>query len=164
MSRNGRLRPYDAAAHGTAILVGHFVMPRGTAYLEHRHPVHQLACPTRGLVRVRTERGVWLLPPSRALWIPAQVPHTTESAGDAVMRSAYVDPAGCPGIAWREPTVVSATPLLRALVDHLTRADLTADARSRAEQVLLDELRPLPVTSLHVPRPRDPRARTSPTP
>jgi AraC-like DNA-binding protein len=41
----------------------------------------------------------------------------------------------------------------------LDRTDLTPDARARAEPVLLDELRPVPVTSVAVPEPRDPRAR-----
>ncbi|MCX4810949.1 helix-turn-helix transcriptional regulator [Streptomyces sp. NBC_01239] len=156
MSRNGQRwsRGFD-----TAILVGRFAMPRGTSFATHWHPVHQLACSDRGLLRIRGEHGTWLLPPSLALWIPAHIPHATESEGDAVMRGAYVDPARCPHIDWRDPTVVAVTPLLRALVEHLDRADLAPDARSRAELVLLDELRPVPVTSVSVPEPRDPRVR-----
>lgn len=145
--------------NGQAILVGDFTMPRGTAYPVHRHPLHQLAWSPKGLVRVRSEQGVWLLPPSLALWIPAGLPHATESEGDAVMRSPYVDPACCPHIEWREPTVLAVTPLLRALVDHLVRTGLEPGARARAEAVLLDELHPVPVTSVSVPLPRDPRAR-----
>jgi len=156
MSRNGQER---GRRFGTAILVGHFTMPRGTAFGTHWHPLHQLACSDRGLLRIRSEHGTWLLPPSLALWIPANVPHAVESEGDAVMRSAYVDPVSCPHIDWRDPTVVEVTPLLRALVEHLDRTDLTPDARARAELVLLDELRPVPVTSVSVPEPRDPRAR-----
>ncbi|MFG3287401.1 AraC family transcriptional regulator [Streptomyces sp. NPDC048179] len=171
MSRNGQgpgrghadgqgpVRRHDAPPQDTAILVGHFVLPRGASFSAHVHQVHQLLCTARGLLRVRTERGVWLLPPSRALWIPAEVPHTTESAGDAVMLGAYVDPASCPGIDWPEPTVVAVTPLLRALVDHLIRTDLVPEARARAEAVLLDELRPLQVASVSVTVPDDPRAR-----
>ncbi|WP_329350936.1 helix-turn-helix transcriptional regulator [Streptomyces sp. NBC_01261] len=166
MSRNGQRGWHggrgDSAGRvfDTAILVGQFTMPRGTAFATHWHPVHQLACSERGLLRIRGEHGTWLLPPSLALWIPADVPHATESEGDAVMRGAYVDPVSCPHIDWRNPTVVAVTPLLRALVEHLDRTDLTPDARSRAELVLLDELRPVPVTSVSVPQPRDPRARS----
>ncbi|MEV4863023.1 helix-turn-helix domain-containing protein [Streptomyces ossamyceticus] len=145
--------------HPTAIFVGHFTMPRGTAFSRHWHPVHQLAWSERGLVRVTTRQGSWLLPPTLALWIPAGVPHTTESAGDAVMRSPYVAPESCPQVDWTEPTVVSVGPLLSALVDHLLRSDLTPGARTRAEAVLLDVLRPVPVTSVSAPEPRDPRAR-----
>ncbi|MFJ9627983.1 helix-turn-helix domain-containing protein [Streptomyces sp. NPDC091280] len=156
MSRNGQgpSRRYD-----TAILVGQFAMPRGTAFATHRHPVHQLLCSVQGLLRIRSAHGTWLLPPSLALWVPAQVPHATASEGDAVMRGVYVDPVSCPHIGWTDPTVVEVTPLLRELVVHLDRTDLTPDARSHAELVLLDELRPVPVTSVAVPEPRDPRAR-----
>jgi AraC-like DNA-binding protein len=156
MSRDGHERGHRS---DTAILVGHFVMPRGTAFATHWHTDHQLLCSERGLLRIRTEHGTWLLPPSLALWIPALVPHATESEGDAVMRGAFVDPASCPHIDWAGPTVVAVTPLLRALVEHLDRTDLTPAARSRAELVLLDEPRPVPVTSVAVPEPRDPRAR-----
>lgn len=158
MSRNGQdRRPYGMA--DTAILVGHFEMPRGTAFTAHAHPVHQLLWAVRGLLRVGSEQGTWLLPPSLALWVPAGTAHTTTSEGGAVMRSPYVDPACCPHIDWREPTVVAVAPLLRALIEHLGRTDLTPQARSRAELVLLDELRPVPVTSVTVPEPRDPRTR-----
>lgn len=153
MSRNGQ---WPAP---TAIFIGHFAMPRGTAFPQHWHAAHQLAWSAKGLLRVTTGRGSWLLPPSLALWIPAGVPHTTESAGDAVMRSPYVNPESCPQIDWREPTVVEAGPLPRSLIDHLSRTDLTPEARSRAEAVLLDVLHPVPVTSVAVPEPRDPRAR-----
>ncbi|MGW3816710.1 AraC family transcriptional regulator [Streptomyces sp. NPDC005046] len=155
MSRDGQ----SPAAAGTAVFVGHFAMPRGTTFATHTHPVHQLAGSVRGLLRVRSERGSWLLPPSLALWIPAGLPHLTEAAGDAVMHSAYVDPARCPQIPWTEPTVVAVGPLQRALVDHLAGFGLTDEHRSRAEAVLLDVLTPVPVTSVAVREPRDPRAR-----
>ncbi|MFB7245172.1 AraC family transcriptional regulator [Streptomyces populi] len=153
MSRNGQ------SPAGTAVFVGHFTMPRGTAFATHTHPVHQLAVPVRGLLRVSSERGSWLLPPSLALWIPAGLPHLTEAAGDAFMHSAYIDPARCPRITWTEPTAVAVGPLQAALVEHLAGLGLPDEHRSRAEAVLLDVLTPVPVTSVAVRAPRDPRAR-----
>lgn len=143
----------------TAIFIGHFAMPRGSGFGRHWHTFHQLAWAAKGLLRVTSERGAWLLPPSLALWIPAGLAHTTEAEGDAVMRTPYVNPAACPEIMWSEPTVVGVDPLLRALVDHLVRTDLAPDARSRAEAVLLDVLRPVPVASVSMTEPRDPRTR-----
>ncbi|WP_030674163.1 AraC family transcriptional regulator [Streptomyces sp. NRRL B-1347] len=153
MSRNGH--------PSTAVFVGSFAMPKGVRFETHTHPFHQLAWSQRGLLRIRTRVGSWLLPPTLALWIPAGVPHATEAAGDALMRAPYVDPAQCPEpvAAWAGPTVVAATPLLRALIDHLSHGGLAADARARAEAVLLDALSPVPATSLSVTGPRDPRAR-----
>jgi AraC-like DNA-binding protein len=153
------MSPDGQPTAATAIFIGHFAMPRGTAFGRHWHTFHQLAWAAKGLLRVSSERGAWLLPPSLALWIPACVPHTTESEGDAVMRSAYADPSACPEIKWTEPTVVAAVPLVPALIDHLARSDLLPEARARAEAVLLDVLHPVPVTSVSVTEPRDPRAR-----
>ncbi|WP_327428593.1 AraC family transcriptional regulator [Streptomyces sp. NBC_01236] len=153
---NGQRTP---PATNTAIFVGHFTMPRGTTFTTHTHPVHQLAWSAWGLLRVRSEQGSWLLPPSLALWIPAGVPHTTEAAGDTVMRSPYVDPARSAQITWTDPTVVAVGPLQRSLIDHLANLDLAAGPRTRAEAVLLDVLTPVPVTSVAVTEPRDPRAR-----
>ncbi|MFD5697346.1 helix-turn-helix domain-containing protein [Streptomyces lasiicapitis] len=173
MSRNGHqgphgrqgrdpgLRPSSYPNPPTAVFVGSFAMPRGLRFATHTHPVHQLAWSERGLLRIRTADGAWLLPPTLALWIPAGVPHATEAAGDALMRAPYVTPARCPApvAAWTDPTVLAAPPLLRALIDHLSGVDLAPDARARAEGVLLDVLTPVPVTSLSVTEPRDPRAR-----
>ncbi|MGH3310661.1 MAG: AraC family transcriptional regulator [Streptomyces sp.] len=157
MSSTGH-HPGPYGGPGTAIVIGSFPLAGGSWFATHRHPVHQLAWPRSGLLRVRTEAGAWLLPPSLALWIPAGVPHATGAAGSAVMRSPYVAPERCP-VPWAEPTVVAVSPLLRELIDHLDGADLPPDARIRAEAVLFDLLRPVPVTSISVPEPRDPRAR-----
>ncbi|MFE0179075.1 AraC family transcriptional regulator [Streptomyces sp. NPDC059002] len=143
----------------TAIFVADFAMPRGRAFRTHVHPAHQLAWAARGLLRVRAEQGTWMLPPSLALWIPAGLPHATEAEGDTVMRSPYVDPTHCPAAhVWTEPTVLEVGDLPRALIDHLVRDDLAPDARSRAEAVLLDVLRPVPVATVSVTEPHDPRA------
>ncbi|MGH4028164.1 AraC family transcriptional regulator [Actinomycetota bacterium Odt1-20B] len=144
-----------------AVFVGDFPLRRGTVIARHWHPFHQLAWSTEGLLSVGTDRGSWLLPPSLALWIPAGLPHTTAAGptGSAALRSPYVDPAHCPD-AWTEPTVLAVGPLLSALIDHLSRPDLTPPARSRAEAVLLDALDPVPeLRSITLTEPTDPRAR-----
>lgn len=159
MSRNGQPTP-DLRSHGTALFIGDFPMPRGHTLPTHHHSEHQLAWPARGLLRIRTGRGSWLLPPSLALWIPAGLPHAPESEGDALMGSLYLPPAHCPvSTSWTEPTVLTVGPLLRALLDHLVRDDLTPEARARAEAVLFDTLHPVPVTDVSAPEPTDPRAR-----
>ncbi|MFF3642262.1 helix-turn-helix domain-containing protein [Streptomyces sp. NPDC002564] len=165
MSRTGQPTPADAARGPagpivTALFIGDFPMPRGSALGVHRHPEHQLAWPSRGLLRFWTARGSWLLPPTLALWIPAGLPHAPESEGDAVLGSLYLAPGHGPAAPWPAPTVLALNPLARALLDHLVRTDLAPAARARAEAVLFDVLRPVPVTDVSVPEPADPRART----
>jgi AraC-like DNA-binding protein len=133
-------------------------LPGGVAFGWHRHPVHQLAWAERGVLTVATSAGTWVLPPTRALWIPAGVPHALGSSGRAVNRSPYFRPGDCP-IDWTVPTVIRVSDLLGRLIVHLADADLAEAARRRAEAVVVDLLEPLDVTTVAVPMPADDRAR-----
>jgi AraC-like DNA-binding protein len=124
----------------------------------HVHAVHQLALAARGVLIMSGVDRSWVLPPTRALWIPAGTPHSVGVSGRTTMLSTYVDPTGCP-LAWDEPTVVGASGLLGELVAHLAHPGLPADQRRRAEAVLWDLIVPLPVTTLSPPLPADERAR-----
>jgi AraC-like DNA-binding protein len=101
---------------------------------------------------------VWTLPRSRALWIPADTPHTVDPIGAATMTTLWFDPTHCP-LTWPKPAVVEVDDLFRALVARLDDADLSAAERSRSEAVLFDLLRPMPTASLDLPIPADDRAR-----
>jgi AraC-like DNA-binding protein len=137
-----------------AVLVGNFPLARRTRFAQHRHRVHQLAWAVEGVVSITVQDAVWVLPATRALWIPAGVPHSVDG-GPALMRAAYLreDPHG-----WTAPTPVAVSPLLRELSDHLASTSLPPGARGRAEAVLLDLLDPVATTSVQVPMPSDPRA------
>jgi AraC-like DNA-binding protein len=143
--------------HGGAI-VGTFSMPPGTVYAEHTHERHQLVWAAAGVVMTAVGPQQWVLPSSRALWVPAGVPHVTSASGGAVMRSVYVDPART-AIRWKRPTAVAATPLVAELVNRLGDDDLPRAQRRRTEAVLLDVLEPVAVARLGTPLPQDARAR-----
>jgi AraC-like DNA-binding protein/quercetin dioxygenase-like cupin family protein len=146
---------FDPAA---AVIVATFPMPAGLVFDWHTHPDHQLAWAASGVLTVRTDVATWVLPPTRALWIPAGVRHETLSAGAATMRSAYVRPALC-AIDWPEPTPVSASPLLAELIGYLEAIDLDQERRAHAETVLVDLLQPVAMTTIEVRMPADDRAR-----
>jgi AraC-like DNA-binding protein len=133
-------------------------MPVGARFEWHTHDDHQLAWSPEGVLVVRTEGGSYVLPPARALWIPAGTPHETQASGAAVLRSVYVRAGGCP-IDWQLPTPVAVGPLLRELIPHLEDETLAGGERSRAEAVLLDLLAPLAVVTVDVRLPSDGRAR-----
>ena len=140
-----------------AVAVVTFPMPKGLVFDWHTHADHQLAWAASGVLTVRTQASAWVLPPSRALWIPAGVQHETLSAGVATMRSAYVRPDRCT-VSWAEPTPVSAGPLLCELIGYLEDRSLPPDRRARAEAVLIDLLRPVAMTTVDVRWPADDRA------
>jgi AraC-like DNA-binding protein len=159
MSRNGQTRTHEwDPPPGDGVLQADFDLPSGTWFDWHTHDHHQLAWATRGTVVVRVGDQHWVLPPARALWLPAGTPHRTGAAGDAVLRGIYADPARCP-IGWRDPRMVRVRPLLSELLDYLTAADLPDDRRNRAEALVFDLLEPAEVAPIEVPVPADPRAR-----
>ncbi|MCF6522235.1 helix-turn-helix transcriptional regulator [Streptomyces sp. JJ36] len=141
-----------------AIVVGHFPLASGQWFVPHRHPQHQLAWARRGVLSVAVGDAYWVLPGTRALWLPAGVVHRTGATRDAVLCSLYFEPDSCPQD-WTEPTPVGVDGLLAHLIAHLSREDLQDDARLRAEAVVLDLLRPLPATPVDVPYPADSRVR-----
>jgi AraC-like DNA-binding protein len=148
----------DTMDPDAAVIVATFPMPAGRVFDWHTHLDHQLAWAASGVLTVRTDQSAWVLPPTRALWIPAGVRHETLSAGVATMRSAYVRPALCP-VSWSEPTPVSASPLLAELIGYLADPDLSGEHRANAETVLVDLLQPAEMTSVSVRMPADDRAR-----
>jgi AraC-like DNA-binding protein len=141
----------------TGLDVCTFAMPPGTVFDWHVHDDHQLAWASSGVITVRSDQEAWVLPPTRALWIPAGVRHETLSEGVATMRTAYVRPSSCT-IAWTTCTPVLASPLVAELLSHLEHGDLDPSNRTHAELLLVDLLEPVRTHSFTVRMPTDDRA------
>ncbi|WP_093145621.1 AraC family transcriptional regulator [Saccharopolyspora antimicrobica] len=150
---------YAAPTGIGAIVVGHFPLASGQWFSAHSHPQHQLAWTRSGVLSVAVDDVHWVLPPTRALWLPAGVVHRTGATRDAVLSGVYFEPDHPGSPDWTEPTPVVVDGLLAQLIAHLGRDDLADDARLRAEAVVFDLLRPLPVTPIDVPSPVDERVR-----
>ncbi|MDF5755080.1 helix-turn-helix transcriptional regulator [Spongiactinospora sp. TRM90649] len=142
-----------------AIVVGRFPLASGEWFPLHSHTHHQLAWTRRGVLSVGVDGMYWVLPPTRALWLPAGVAHETGATRDAVLCGLYLAPEHCP-LDWREPTAVGVDGLLAELIGYLARTDLADDARRRAEAMVPDLLHPLPTRPIDVPEPTDERVRT----
>jgi AraC-like DNA-binding protein len=141
-----------------AVVFGEFPLASGEWFPWHRHLQHQLAWTPRAALTVQVGDAHWVLPPARALWLPAGVSHRTGAPKHTVLRGIYADPRRCP-IRWSEPTMVAVPPLLRELVEYLA-GDLGAAERRRAERVMFDLLEPVRAIPIGVRRPADPRAGT----
>jgi len=141
----------------TSVIVADFQITPGAGFEWHSHEDHQLAWAASGVLLVQTDRGGYVLPPTRALWIPAGTSHETRAAGNATMRSAYLKPDRAP-IRWETPTPVLVTALLAELVTHLNRAETRGPARLRAEKLLYDLLQPIETAAIELRLPTDPRA------
>jgi AraC-like DNA-binding protein len=135
-----------------------FPMAAGRAFAWHAHERHQLAWAAVGVLTVITQASTWVLPPTRALWIPAGLPHETRASGSATMRALYIRPDRCP-IDWETPTPVGARALLAELIAYLEDVELRPRQRSAAEELLIGLLEPLHMATIELRMPLDPRAR-----
>src|ERR1044071_5672203 len=57
----------------------------------HMHREAQLVYAAAGTMQVTTPKGRWLVPPDRAVWIPAGLVHAIDMLADIEMRMMYFD-------------------------------------------------------------------------
>lgn len=125
----------------------------------HAHEWHQLVHAKSGVMRVMAEDRVWLVPPTRAIWVPAGVVHQFAVRGEVAFRTLYVAP-DIPVA--KSLTGLEVAPLLTELVAHIARIgmlDRRIAGHAHLKAVLIDLLDAAPTNDLSLPLPRDPRAR-----
>jgi AraC-like DNA-binding protein len=140
----------------------------------HDHAEQQLVYPSTGLLIVSTRNGSWVVPPQRAVWLPAAVAHAHQAYGATQLRTVAfgvdVNPLGL-----IQPTVLSVSRLLRELIIAITddptrppgeQHDLKQVALSQLKQGQLrqgqlrqGQLAPAPALQFHLPQPADERLR-----
>jgi AraC-like DNA-binding protein/quercetin dioxygenase-like cupin family protein len=157
LNSQGKRGDSDSSFEGQGVVIAAFPMAPGTAFNWHTHELHQLAWASKGILRISATHATWVLPPTRALWIPAEVPHEVRAAQGATMTAAYLRPDRC-SIDWAEPTAVRAGSLLRELIGYLSRPGLERRARTNAESVLVDVLEPVDIATVELRLPTDIRA------
>jgi len=128
---------------------------------EHSHPEDQLIFASKGVMTVRTKQGIWVVPPLRAVWIPAGTPHSVAILGTVSMRTLYFAPrqvrtesAKC--------FVMNVSSLLRELILHACSfPTLTKQVKVQAHliAVIIDQLETVQSIPLQLPNPSDARAK-----
>ncbi|NOT01837.1 MAG: helix-turn-helix transcriptional regulator [Phycisphaerales bacterium] len=131
--------------------------------VEHEHHRDQLIYASSGVMTVTTAMGAWVVPPTRAVWVPARIKHQLQMYGRVEMRTLYLR-AGLVKTLPRSCSVLAVAPLLRELIVHIVGYGPLTRRTPRSRlflDFLLDQLRELSVVPLHVPWPTDPRLRRS---
>ena len=82
---------------GRAIVTRRTAYDRGHHIKPHWHARSQFVFAVAGTMRVRTPRHAWIVPPSRALWVPARTVHEIQMDGVVEMHSLYVNDAAAAG-------------------------------------------------------------------
>jgi len=126
----------------------------------HRHGWAQLVYAVSGVMSVRAGGTLWIVPPARAVWVPAEAEHEIRALGDFAMRTVYFTPA-LAELLPRECCALDVPPLLRELVLAIVAIQLIdeLDAEGmRLAAVAIDRIAAARSLPLHLPLPRDPRA------
>lgn len=132
----------------------------GHVISRHFHPEDQLVFASKGVMTVRTEQGIWVVPPLRAVWIPAKTPHSVAMSGPVSMRTLYfvpklvrTFPAKC--------FVINVSSLLRELILHACKfpnLNKKITVQRRIIEIIVDQLEAAPSIPLQLPHPTDSRA------
>src|SRR4029450_10711886 len=134
----------------------------GSVLHPHKHASHQLLFASTGAMTVTGDRTSWMIPPGRAVLIPAGISHAIRMWGEVAMRSLYF-PVNAPAPVFDAQTcrVISVSPLLRELilrVAELAALDSRVAAEARLMRVLMDDLEMAHVEPLLLPLLADSRA------
>jgi AraC-like DNA-binding protein/mannose-6-phosphate isomerase-like protein (cupin superfamily) len=124
----------------------------------HTHAWGQATFALDGVLRVTVGNSTWIVPPSRAIWIPPAVTHEVEMLSRARLRVLYVHAERTP-FAGNECEVIEVSELLRALIVALGEAEADSERETLLSALLLDELTRSPAHPIRVALPEDKRLR-----
>jgi AraC-like DNA-binding protein len=113
-----------------------------------------------GVMRVRAAGKLWIVPPARAVWVPAGAEHEIHGLGDFALRTLYF-PVDMVAALPSECEALDVTPLLRELVlEAVEQCPIDAEdaAGMRLAQVVVDRIAQARTLPLQLPLPTDPRA------
>jgi AraC-like DNA-binding protein len=126
----------------------------------HCHAWPQITFALQGAFRVSTPHMSWIVPPSRAIWIPEMMQHEVVMLDRVVLRSVYVH-QDLLGGQWKQCQVVQVSSLLREVIAALSADDLAQQRKREAalSALVIDELERSVSLPLGIRLPQDKRLR-----
>ena len=136
---------------------------KGTRLDTHMHREAQLVYAARGTMQVTTPKGRWLVPPDRAVWVPAGLPHAIDVLADIEMRTLYFDLAWLkrerPGTHLKSEFVVRVSPLLHQAILALFDKGGTSERSALLIRLVMLELHQAEDSTTFIPLPQEARCR-----
>lgn len=125
----------------------------------HAHPRGQLLWGAKGILRVTSEKAVWVVPSTHAVWIPGGHYHQVSNETATQTRNLYVDPSFCIRQNSEKVVMLKMSALMREVILKLTECadSLTKEREHNLGLVALDELESLEALELYIPSGHDPR-------
>lgn len=132
--------------------------PQGCIEPSHHHDRAQLLYAISGVARVRTSEGIWMAPPTRAVWVPPGVVHDLKYVSHVKSGSLYIKPNARPSLP-KHCKVIEVSALLHHIIRELISFDPEQKIGNREKRLMelaLDELDELPIKALQLLTPSDP--------
>ena len=145
---------------GAAISTLTYNYTNGYRVPRHFHEQDQLLYGICGAMAVTTDEGMWVVPPNRAVWIPAETDHSIVMWGALTMKTLYLRPGMVKELG-RQCRVLNVSSLMKELLLEACRIGSLyrrKPAQARLIGVILDQLEEAPSVPLRVPMPVDARA------
>lgn len=133
--------------------------PGYTGYL-HSHARAQLLYAQSGTMKLSLDLGCWIIPPTRAVWLPAGYLHQTSAITALEMRTLYIDGDACPSSAPMAPQMLCVSPLLRALILRAVQLPIDYEDEGQDGRIistLLGEIDWTPIDPVSLPTLKDRR-------
>lgn len=132
--------------------------PAGFVDPMHFHERAQLLYASSGVMSVATPQTSYVVPPQRAVWLPAHLPHEVSCRGAVSVRTLYIDTvhdAGSDGC-----RLLQVSDFLRALILEVVGFQAgyaPASREGRITSLLLEECARMPNAPYQAAMPQDPR-------
>ena len=126
----------------------------GEVIKAHAHDAHQIVHALSGVMRVSAGNGTWIVPPERALWVPARTLHEIHCIGRLGLRTVYLE-----GTHPSFPELVRVTgvsPLMREIMVRVAEGAAPRQVPHLAA-LLIDEIAVSSFEPLHLPQAKDER-------
>ena len=149
---------FDILANDQPVVVLVDEYPAGYLDPLHCHDHIQVLYASAGVMSLRTPEVSYVIPPQRAVWIPAELDHEVYCRGPVSLRTLYlkpdIDARGNKCSAFEVSDFLRALILEAALLDH---GDEGSGRSDRIIALLLEEIERMPDAPYQVRMPRDPR-------
>jgi len=136
---------------------------KGARLEAHMHREAQLVYAARGTMQVTTPNGRWLVPPDRAVWVPARLVHSIDVLADIEMRTLYFDTAWLKrerrSASLKSEFVVRVSPLLHQTILALFETDYSTERTALLLKLVMLELHRAEDCATFIPLPHEPRCR-----
>ena len=133
--------------------------PDGLSSGMHCHPKAQLIYAVSGVMRIETTDAFFVLPPTKALFLPADEQHSILMEGAVAMRELFIEPTFAEKVA-TEARVFAVTPLLRELIVALCDEPVDWDESGRTPHIvalILSEIASAKTLFTKLPSPKEAR-------